>query len=64
MRGPVVIDTDEDPDEINDRQRSVILMTRGFHPHWANRAWIHSRAESVFEIRALPETPTVETALR
>jgi putative SOS response-associated peptidase YedK len=52
MRGPVVIDTDEDPDKLNDRQRAVVLMTWGFQPHWAKRAWINARAETVFENRA------------
>jgi putative SOS response-associated peptidase YedK len=52
MRGPVVIDTDEDPDKLNDRQRAVVLMTWGFQPHWAKRSLINARAETVFENRA------------
>lgn len=52
MRGPVVIDTDEDPEKFRERDRAVRLMTWGFQPHWAKRAWINARAETVFENRA------------
>lgn len=52
MRGPTVIDTDEDPDKVNDRQQSITVMTWGFQPHWAKRSWINARAETVFEARA------------
>jgi putative SOS response-associated peptidase YedK len=52
MRGPVVVDTDENPDKLNNRQPAVKLMTWGFQPHWAKRAWINARAETVFEARA------------
>jgi putative SOS response-associated peptidase YedK len=52
MQGPVVIDVDEDPEKVNDRERAVVLMTWGFQPHWAKRLWINARAETVFEARA------------
>jgi putative SOS response-associated peptidase YedK len=52
QRGLVVIDTDPDPRKLNGRQRSIVLMTWGFQPHWANRAWINARTETVLESRA------------
>jgi putative SOS response-associated peptidase YedK len=52
MRGPVLVDADEDPEKLNDRQRAIRLMTWGFQPHWAKRSWINARAETVFENRA------------
>ena len=52
MRGPVVVDTDEDPDKFKQRDRAVRLMTWGFQPHWAKRSWINARAETVFQNRA------------
>jgi putative SOS response-associated peptidase YedK len=47
MRGPVAIE--------RDGERRVELMTWGFQPHWAKRAWINARAETVFEARAFAE---------
>jgi putative SOS response-associated peptidase YedK len=44
LRGPVAIEADG--------ERKVVLMTWGFEPHWARRAWINARAETVFEARA------------
>ena len=52
MRGPVVVDANQDTDKFKDRDRAVRLMTWGFQPHWAKRSWINARAETVFENRA------------
>jgi putative SOS response-associated peptidase YedK len=52
MRGPVLVDADDDPEKLNDRQRAIRLMTWGFQPQWAKRSWINARAETVFENRA------------
>jgi putative SOS response-associated peptidase YedK len=50
LRGPVAIE--------RDGERKVVLMTWGFQPHWAKRAWINARAESAFEARAFGKDAT------
>jgi len=52
QKAPVVIDTDDDPQKSNGRQRAVVMMTWGLKPYWSNRAWINARSETVFVNRA------------
>jgi putative SOS response-associated peptidase YedK len=44
QNGPVLIE--------REGARAVELMTWGFQPFWAKRAWINARAETVLENRA------------
>jgi putative SOS response-associated peptidase YedK len=44
-----VITSDSDGSGAN---REIVMMIWGFQPHWAKRAWINARSETVFESRA------------
>jgi putative SOS response-associated peptidase YedK len=45
-------DDEHAPDGAADGRFALELLTWGFQPHWAKRAWINARSETVFSSRA------------